>query len=372
MFAKFVNGFSTTLSAAITSSDTSLTVASTAGFPTSLQTDEFVPLALFNTDGTVQEIVYATGVSGTSFTIERGMEGSVAQAWAAGDPVLAVSTDGTMAKVSPFHVPTASETLPIADFLIVTPGTLSGDITLTLNTANASGSRVRIYGSASAYTVTIKSTVASGSPYIQLPDDSEVYSRTIPASSPTHGMDIYWDGGNWRAETFGQMVVANAVNPNEATALGQVLTLAQAQADFAALSGSSSQTFSVANATTAAEAVNSGQVQSVVGVGAYVSNGSTTSLSVTTGTFTAPSKGVLMIQGIGATGSGAYFINSQTLTASLAGISKLSAIGAEKTDVIVSSLPMNSGAATTLTYTCGTSAAGSLAISVSSFFLATP
>ena len=207
IFGNFIN---TTLSAAATSTDTSLSVTSATNFPT-LETGQQLPITLINAaTQTVYEIIYVTAISGTTLTVLRGQEGTVAQAWSIGDLVKGCITAATVSPSPGTHSPVSSETLPVTlGTLKVTPGTLTEDITLTTPNAGDPGSETTIYGSASAYTTTVSTGVTSGSPYIELPDGSQVYSYVIPASSPTAGIRLVWDGTNYRATSFG----ANALTP---------------------------------------------------------------------------------------------------------------------------------------------------------------
>ena len=113
----------------------------------------------------------------------------------------------------------------------VTPSSLqtfvfpSAASTQTIAAGSTNGQRVRVYGVAGA-AVTVASSVSSGSPFIALPDSSVVYSWAI-ASAPQAdtGIDLTWDGVNWRAQTFGQTVVAPAVAANQAVQLAQFSTV---------------------------------------------------------------------------------------------------------------------------------------------------
>ena len=116
--------------------------------------------------------------------------------------------------------PTASQTLPNNQKVICQTGTLTADITLTTGSPPVGGEAI-IYGSAAAYTTTVSTGVTSGSPYIEMPDGSQVYSYVIPASSPGAGIRIVWDGTNYRGFTFGQTIVAPATANNQAVNLGQ-------------------------------------------------------------------------------------------------------------------------------------------------------
>lgn len=218
----FENFANTTLADAASSTATTLTLSSASGLPSSLASGQQIPLVLNNaSNGVVFEICYITAVNGSSVTVLRAQEGTSAQQWNAGDYAYVAMTAGTTATIIATHSPTASETLPVANQLVVTPGTLLAAIDLTLNDTAVAGSDVTIYGSAADYAVTVQSPVTAGSPYIQLPDGSQVYSWTIPAASPSQGIRVVWDGTNWIAQTFGQTVVALANKKNQAMQLGQ-------------------------------------------------------------------------------------------------------------------------------------------------------
>ena len=206
----FANYVDTTLAAAASSTATSLSLSSSANLPT-LESGDIMPLTLNDAaTGLVYEIVYVTAISGTTLTVLRAQEGTSAQNWSSGDYAFTGPTAETVAPVAGTHSPVASETLPAANQLVVTPGTLTAAIDLTLNDAAAAGSGATIYGSAADYAVTVQSPVTTGSPYIELPDGSQVYSWTIPASSPSQGIKLTWDGTNWRAKTIGGMGFFNS------------------------------------------------------------------------------------------------------------------------------------------------------------------
>ena len=218
----FANYVDTTLAAAASSTATSLSLSSSANLPV-LGPGEVMPLTLNDAaTGLVYEIVYVTAISGTTLTVLRGQEGTAAQNWSSGDYAFVSPTADTVAPVAGTHSPVASETLPVVNELITTPGTLTADIDLTLNDVAPAGSGGIVFGSESAFSVTVQSPVTTGSPYIELPDGSQVYSWTIPASEPGQGIRYKWDGVNWRARTFGQEVVAPAAQSNAAVQLSQL------------------------------------------------------------------------------------------------------------------------------------------------------
>lgn len=87
MAVLYTNNASTTLSAGINSAVTSLSVASGAGalFPNPTAGDVFYA-TLANSAGNI-EIVLVTARSADTFTIVRGIDGTTARAWLAGDSV---------------------------------------------------------------------------------------------------------------------------------------------------------------------------------------------------------------------------------------------------------------------------------------------
>ena len=219
----FPNFYNTTLSASLSSTATTMSVTTSTGLPT-LLSGQVIPLILTpkSSPGSTYEIVYVTGISGTTLTIERGMEGTSAQTWNSGDIVLCGPTGESVAPVRSWHAPVASETLPVGNDLLVMPGTLGAAITLTLpSTGMVVGNKYRIYGSASAYEVTVGLSNTTGSPFIHLPDGTEVYSYVLPASASQNGIELEWDGTNWKGFNFGIMNIPNATSNNQPVALGQ-------------------------------------------------------------------------------------------------------------------------------------------------------
>ena len=95
--ALFLNFYTTTLSASLSSTATTMTVSSTTGLPSSLASGQFIPMILTSAaaPGTVYEIVYVTGISGSSLTITRGQEGTSALNWNTGDILYSTNTAET-------------------------------------------------------------------------------------------------------------------------------------------------------------------------------------------------------------------------------------------------------------------------------------
>ena len=101
-------------------------------------------------------------------------------------------------------VPAGSFTLPAGTSrTLVLTDSITADSTFTLPAAPLAGTGFTVFGSAAAYTTTVSTGVTSGSPYIEMPDGSQVYDYVIPASSPGSGIIIVWDGTNYRATLFG-------------------------------------------------------------------------------------------------------------------------------------------------------------------------
>lgn len=98
MAFKFLNNWSTTISAELTASATSMTVTSAAGL--SLASGEVYRLTIQNADASLFELVDVTAISGNTLTIERAKEGTTALEWAAGDVVLCGVTASQLARIN--------------------------------------------------------------------------------------------------------------------------------------------------------------------------------------------------------------------------------------------------------------------------------
>jgi hypothetical protein len=333
----FVNFYNTTLSASATSTATTLSVTSATGLPT-LAAEQIIPLALTpaSSPGSVYEIVYVTAISGTTLTVTRGAEGTTAQNWNSGDLIACTPTAKTNASVRAALQPISSETLPVGNEIVVLPGTLAADATFTLPTGENIPAKIRIYGSASAFTVTVNTTVSTGSPFIHLPDGSEVYSWVIPASSPSAGIECIWDGTNWKAETFGQTVVSPAIASNQAVQQGQVLN-----------------------------------TQNLVGATNFAT--SATAVSATTATFTAPSNGYAYIMAFaGGNIYNTYSGSSMGITASLGAVTSIVECSFYTNQNVLAILPMTQGQASTFTGTFSNNTSAEFSISIWMFFVPLP
>ncbi len=103
----------TTLASAITSGATSIDVSSSSGLPSSVPSGTVIALGIGNATGTTPqfEIVYVTAISGTTLTIERGQEGTTAQAFASGSYVNSVTSSGQQSNFA--QLPRVNNTFPV-------------------------------------------------------------------------------------------------------------------------------------------------------------------------------------------------------------------------------------------------------------------
>lgn len=112
----FTNNASTTLAANISSTATSLQVASGTGgrFPVT-SSSQWFPVTLVSSTNTAQtEVCYCTGRNGDTLTVTRGAEGTTASSFSAGDTVALFPTAGVFGlmpqagSVAPFSTATAT------------------------------------------------------------------------------------------------------------------------------------------------------------------------------------------------------------------------------------------------------------------------
>ncbi len=150
--------------------------------------------------------------------------------------------------------PAASESITLGNTLhtVIQPSaSITADIAITLEPGSVVGQDITGYGSGSASgSVTYQSNVTTGSPFIELPDGTPVYSWVVPANAAEQSIHLDWDGSNWRARTFGQTVVAPATADNEAVNLGQVLSVTP-QYNQQYYTPASGDTYTISNSFTA-------------------------------------------------------------------------------------------------------------------------
>lgn len=95
----FSNFFQTTFSASVTSTATTITVASSTNAATVAAGTQWAIVAQSASTPSIREVMYVTAVSGTTFTVVRGQEGTSGLAWNSGDDVFAATTAGQLASL---------------------------------------------------------------------------------------------------------------------------------------------------------------------------------------------------------------------------------------------------------------------------------
>lgn len=316
----FANNVSTSLGSAISSTATTITLASGANLPI-VPPGSYFPLTLNDkATGTVYEIVYVTAITGVSLTVIRGQEGTTAQSWlvgdyaygaftaqsvltanpgyllnpmtAAGDLIvggasgaaerLGVGTAGQILTVSggtPAWVSPSSSSGVLADTVIGRNG--SQTITTTTYTLTATDSgKITIYNNAASgtFTLPLSGSAAAGSVVFTFYGATSSGTLTIAAASGDtapvvstvtahNSLTVVNDGGtSWNVLTNTGGDPLAVVSSAAPVSTSSVVNLSYAQANFAALAGSASQTFAVANSTAAtAQAVPRSQADTLYG-----------------------------------------------------------------------------------------------------------
>ena len=281
----FTNFFSTTLSAAVLSTATTITVSSSSNLPT-LAAGQVMPIVLTSASNpSITEICYVTAIGGTTLTVERAQEGTGALAWNVGDFVSCDITAQSVAAVdgnaaNPFNVGNATtntEAVALGQLqndtigVSFTSGAFSQPITIpngtasdeainlgqlqqvfakngqsvtsantTLNAANA-GQIITVSGSTAQVTITLPSSNASATGNIPLvinnassypvvvaaPSGDNLSGGSIGTLQPNQSMFLFNDGGStWitlanEAGSTSPVVVGNATASNQAVARGQ-------------------------------------------------------------------------------------------------------------------------------------------------------
>lgn len=87
MSVKFSNNFSTSLSSAINTTTTSISLVDASGMPTIGANDYAYVTLDTDTDSATIEVVKVTGVSSNTLTVVRGQDGTTASSFSAGTKV---------------------------------------------------------------------------------------------------------------------------------------------------------------------------------------------------------------------------------------------------------------------------------------------
>ena len=143
----FLNNYQTTLGAALSSTATTMTVSSTTGLPSSLASGQFIPMTLTpaSSPGSDYEIVYVTGISGSTLTVERGQEGTSALNWNTGDILYSTNTAQTTgASMGSPSTDFQTNTLTASGLITANDGIDVAGGTLTIPNATASNNPVAL------------------------------------------------------------------------------------------------------------------------------------------------------------------------------------------------------------------------------------
>jgi hypothetical protein len=140
------------------------------------------------------------------------------------------------------------------------------------------------------------------------------------------------------------------------------------------MNGNAAETFEVKDAADSSDAVNLGQVANSAPMGANASSTTATSVTATTGTFTAPCNGWLMIFGYGQSTDGSINgAGSTGISTSLGGQTTLAGQNQTAYGVYATaSLAMTTGQQTTVSFNAATTTAGALDAFVTIFFVPNP
>ena len=225
----------------------------------------------------------------------------------------------------------------------------------------------------------LKAGIASSSPaapsadvgYVPLYNIEVAYGQTVLSQS-----DITVASGApfLSQKLFGLMNGSGTVDVPALTASGLITAnggLTVPSGETATIDG----ILTIPNATASNQPVAAGQMAVSTPVGVVNTVPNSTSVSATTGTFTAPSDGNLIITAFGlctsdGTGSGAN--NIVLVSTSLAGLITLSNNGSLYVVAYFGYLPMTTGQQTTITATQTMGWAGNIAVAINAFFQPTP
>ena len=152
----FLNNYQTTLGAALSSTATTMTVSSTTGLPSSLASGQFIPMTLTpaSSPGSAYEIVYVTGISGSTLTVTRGEEGTSALNWNTGDILYSTNTAQTTGttKGSPYDI-AGGISGPIAGSQYVLYFLAVRSVDIPANFSGSLASVLTAFTSAATYTI---------------------------------------------------------------------------------------------------------------------------------------------------------------------------------------------------------------------------
>jgi len=201
----FSNNVNTTLAGAVSSSATTITLASTQNLPASVPSGKALVITLNDaaTRGNY-EIVYATAISGATLTVLRAQEGTSALSWLTGDFAYSPPTAGQQAsfgQISADNTWTGNNSF--SDPVTVANATSSGH---ALNKGQAESEFALINGSTSeAFEVANATSSTEAIPLGQLPSQ-------FPSALSPNGYKKYPDSNSptgYYIEQWGNVTLGN-------------------------------------------------------------------------------------------------------------------------------------------------------------------
>lgn len=185
--------------AGLAPSDTTIQLSAGTGslFPVPANGAVFAA-TLTNATGTVNEIVYCTGVTGDLLTVERAQEGTVALSWPARSVIQNFITEGTFNAIAQWD--------ELAPFATVDLGS-SGTATIDISAYNYKAARVTIVAQAEAPTVLTNITGAWPGAEVTLiiaegSDDISIPVNTAPFFIANNSGPNGWPGTPMNSITF--------------------------------------------------------------------------------------------------------------------------------------------------------------------------
>ena len=136
MAVKFANNVSTTLSAAINATQTTISVADASGLPT-LSSGDYIYLTIdTDTNSPTIEVVKVTAISSNTLTVVRGQDGTTASSFSNGTKIELRVTAAALDDIS-----SAADTESVS----IDGDTMTGDLTINSTTLKIAGDFPRIY-----------------------------------------------------------------------------------------------------------------------------------------------------------------------------------------------------------------------------------
>jgi hypothetical protein len=151
----FANNAASTLSANITSGATTLSVANATAFPNPSAGQYFLITMIPASSGVPGEIMQVTGVSGTTFTVVRGQEGTTPTAYSAGDAVANQLTAGSLENFQQTGVSSPNRIVTTSGAFTLLSTDNNGSVGLNRTTSVATSSATLPSGVTAPFRVTV-------------------------------------------------------------------------------------------------------------------------------------------------------------------------------------------------------------------------